>query len=94
MYEQKIWVENNKFLGFLEQGLLVKDIKKIRNLYLKSRQFKMDLASLIPLDYVVGPFFSRRCDASWLWPGWAILRVNRLLRFSRLQRFMEQTATR
>ncbi|KAI1724650.1 cyclic nucleotide-binding domain-containing protein [Ditylenchus destructor] len=71
--------------GFLEQGILIRDVKKIRSLYTKNRQFKIDVASLLPLDYLLSVFFLKRPPA---------LRFNRLLRKERIQKFMEQTETR
>ncbi|KAK6742649.1 hypothetical protein RB195_010108 [Necator americanus] len=40
--------------GFLEQGLVVKDIDKIRKKYFESKQFKYDVISVIPADYILG----------------------------------------
>uniref|UniRef100_A0A183BTQ4 Cyclic nucleotide-binding domain-containing protein n=1 Tax=Globodera pallida TaxID=36090 RepID=A0A183BTQ4_GLOPA len=70
--------------GYLEQGLLVRDSRKIRSLYVQSRQFVVDSASLLPLDFLV----------AFMWSHQPILRLNRLLRRERIQRFMEQTETR
>lgn len=39
-------------LGFLEQGLLVKDTKKLRDNYIHTMQFKLDVASIIPTDLI------------------------------------------
>lgn len=36
--------------GYLEQGLMVYDDKKLAAHYLRSRAFLLDLAALIPLD--------------------------------------------
>ena len=36
--------------GYLEQGLLVKDEKKLRDRYFNSLQFKLDLVSMVPTD--------------------------------------------
>uniref|UniRef100_A0A1I7XAQ6 Cyclic nucleotide-binding domain-containing protein n=1 Tax=Heterorhabditis bacteriophora TaxID=37862 RepID=A0A1I7XAQ6_HETBA len=44
---------NLEIVGYLEQGLVVRDIAKIKSLYYKSKQFKYDVASLIPLDYIL-----------------------------------------
>uniref|UniRef100_A0A915DP61 Cyclic nucleotide-binding domain-containing protein n=1 Tax=Ditylenchus dipsaci TaxID=166011 RepID=A0A915DP61_9BILA len=71
--------------GYLEQGILIRDIKKTRSLYFTKPQFKMDLASILPLDYVFSLIFFKRHSA---------LRFNRLLRQERIQKFMEQTETR
>lgn len=37
--------------GYLEQGLLIRDGSKILALYFRSVQFKLDVASILPLDY-------------------------------------------
>uniref|UniRef100_A0A1I8B0G0 Cyclic nucleotide-binding domain-containing protein n=1 Tax=Meloidogyne hapla TaxID=6305 RepID=A0A1I8B0G0_MELHA len=71
--------------GYLEQGLLVRDCAKIRSLYLKSRQFLVDIASLLPIDHFC---------LLILWRSLPIFRLNRLLKRERIQRFMEQTETR
>ena len=51
----------------------------------QSRQFKLDLASLFPMDYLLGAVLKKRQP---------VLRLNRLLRKDRVQKFMEQTETR
>ncbi|XP_068203411.1 uncharacterized protein [Palaemon carinicauda] len=38
--------------GYLEQGLIVRDFKKLANHYTHSRSFLLDLASLFPLDFL------------------------------------------
>ncbi|KAH0630727.1 hypothetical protein JD844_003910 [Phrynosoma platyrhinos] len=70
--------------GFLEQGLLVKDPKKLREKYMATLQFKLDLLSILPTD--LGYFaFGIHCPE---------LRFNRLLRFSRMFEFFDRTETR
>ncbi|KAE9553379.1 hypothetical protein FO519_003389 [Halicephalobus sp. NKZ332] len=71
--------------GFLDQGLLVRDVVRIKKVYLKSRQFKMDLLSFLPLDYILLIIYRKPQP---------IYRLNRLLRKERVSRFMEQTETR
>lgn len=59
--------------GYLEQGLLVKDEQKLRERYITSFQFKIDLASMIPTDifyFVLGVTYPE-------------IRLNKLLRFNR-----------
>ncbi|KAE8625629.1 hypothetical protein XENTR_v10006342, partial [Xenopus tropicalis] len=70
--------------GFLEQGLLVKDAKKLKENYSKTRQFKLDLLSLLPTDL------------TYLKIGlnYPELRFNRLLRFGRMFEFFDRTETR
>uniref|UniRef100_A0A663M343 Cyclic nucleotide gated channel subunit alpha 2 n=1 Tax=Athene cunicularia TaxID=194338 RepID=A0A663M343_ATHCN len=70
--------------GFLEQGLLVKDLKKLRDNYIHTLQFKLDVLSIMPTDlayFAVG----LHCPE---------LRFNRLLRFSRMFEFFDSTETR
>ncbi|CAB3401568.1 unnamed protein product [Caenorhabditis bovis] len=79
----------NTRTGYLEQGLVVREIDKIKKLYYSSRQFKMDLISILPLDYFVGwPW-----PATW-WKPLPIVRLNRLFRVARVKDCMERTETR
>ncbi|VDL78165.1 unnamed protein product [Nippostrongylus brasiliensis] len=66
--------------GFLEQGLVVRDIDKIKKNYLESKQFKYDI--------IRWPW-----PASWFRP-FPVVRLNRLLRIDRVQDCMERTETR
>ncbi|XP_076024321.1 cyclic nucleotide gated channel subunit alpha 2b [Genypterus blacodes] len=70
--------------GFLEQGLLVKDHAKLRDSYLRTLQFKLDLVSILPTDLV------------YIYTGIHTpqLRFNRLLRFPRMFEFFDRTETR
>lgn len=71
-------------LGFLEQGLLVKDLKKLRDNYIYTLQFKLDVLSILPTDlayFAVGLHHPE-------------LRFNRLLHFSRMFEFFDRTETR
>lgn len=70
--------------GFLEQGLLVKEAKKLKEYYTKTLQFKLDMLSLLPTDlayFKVGLNYPE-------------LRFNRLLRFARMFEFFDRTETR
>uniref|UniRef100_A0A8C3KM92 Cyclic nucleotide gated channel subunit alpha 3 n=1 Tax=Calidris pygmaea TaxID=425635 RepID=A0A8C3KM92_9CHAR len=70
--------------GFLEQGLLVQDEKKLRDHYTKTTQFRLDVLSLLPTDL------------AYLKIGlnYPELRFNRLLRIARLFEFFDRTETR
>uniref|UniRef100_A0A3B4BRN4 Cyclic nucleotide-binding domain-containing protein n=1 Tax=Pygocentrus nattereri TaxID=42514 RepID=A0A3B4BRN4_PYGNA len=70
--------------GFLEQGLLVKDLVKLRDNYIRTFQFKVDVLSIVPTDliYIVTGINTPQ------------LRFNRLLRFSRMFEFFDRTETR
>src|SRR5690349_4274839 len=74
-------------IGFLEQGLLVRDVQKITKLYKQSRQYRLDVLSIIPLDYIFG------WPLPWI-PFLPIMRLNRLLRVNRITDCMERTETR
>ncbi|XP_009989812.1 PREDICTED: cyclic nucleotide-gated cation channel alpha-3 [Tauraco erythrolophus] len=70
--------------GFLEQGLLVQDEKKLRDHYTKTLQFKLDVLSLLPTDLAYLKFGLNYPE----------LRFNRLLRIARLFEFFDRTETR
>ncbi|XP_010725872.1 cyclic nucleotide-gated cation channel alpha-3 isoform X1 [Meleagris gallopavo] len=70
--------------GFLEQGLLVKDEKKLRDNYTQTVQFKLDVLSLLPTDLAYLK----------LGLNYPELRFNRLLRIARLFEFFDRTETR
>uniref|UniRef100_A0A4W5LXD0 Cyclic nucleotide gated channel subunit alpha 2 n=1 Tax=Hucho hucho TaxID=62062 RepID=A0A4W5LXD0_9TELE len=70
--------------GFLEQGLLVKDLSKLRNSYVRTFQFKLDVVSILPTDLA---YISTGIHTPEL-------RFNRLLRFPRMFEFFDRTETR
>ncbi|KAF1371911.1 hypothetical protein PFLUV_G00274360 [Perca fluviatilis] len=70
--------------GYLEQGLLVKDEKVLKEKYMKTHQFKFDIISIIPTDFI---FLIIGIDN----PEW---RFNRLFRLARLFEFFDRTETR
>ncbi|XP_033617392.1 cyclic nucleotide-gated cation channel alpha-3 isoform X2 [Fukomys damarensis] len=70
--------------GFLEQGLMVRDVKRLWKHYTKTLQFKLDMLSLVPTDLAYLK----------LGVNYPELRFNRLLKFSRLFEFFDRTETR
>ncbi|MBN3276001.1 CNG3 protein, partial [Polyodon spathula] len=70
--------------GYLEQGLLVKDEQKLRQRYMESVQFKLDLVSMIPTDIL---FLKTGLN-------YPELRLNKLFRVSRMFEFFSRTETR
>lgn len=70
--------------GYLEQGLLVKDEGKLRDKYKKTSQFKLDMMSIIPTDILYLK----------LGLNYPELRLNKLLRISRMFEFFQRTETR
>ncbi|XP_034036532.1 cyclic nucleotide-gated channel cone photoreceptor subunit alpha isoform X2 [Thalassophryne amazonica] len=70
--------------GYLEQGLLVKDAKKLRIHYTATSHFKYDVISMIPTDILFLKFGYNNPE----------FRFNRLCKISRLFEFFERTETR
>lgn len=70
--------------GFLEQGLLVKDTKMLRDNYTHILLFKLDVASIIPTDLIYFAVGIHRPE----------LRFSRLLHFARMFEFFDCTETR
>ena len=70
--------------GYLEQGLIVRDIGKLRKHYMQSRAFLLDIISLLPTDflYFIPKFY--------LLPA---LRFNRLFRIYRTFEFSDKVET-
>ncbi|KAA8589145.1 hypothetical protein FQN60_010490 [Etheostoma spectabile] len=72
-------------IGFLDQGLMVKDVRRLRETYVRTLQCKIDICSILPTDLLylaVGMSYT------------PLLRFNRLLRLSRLFEWFERTETR
>uniref|UniRef100_A0A4X2KLQ5 Cyclic nucleotide-gated channel alpha-1 n=1 Tax=Vombatus ursinus TaxID=29139 RepID=A0A4X2KLQ5_VOMUR len=70
--------------GYLEQGLLVKDEAKLIEKYKSHLQFKLDVISVVPTDLLL-------LKLGWSYPE---VRLNRLLRISRMFEFFQRTETR
>ncbi|EPQ01399.1 Cyclic nucleotide-gated channel rod photoreceptor subunit alpha [Myotis brandtii] len=70
--------------GYLEQGLLVKEELKLIEKYKSNLQFKLDVLSVVPTDLL---YF----NLGWNYPE---IRLNRLLRISRMFEFFQRTETR
>ncbi|XP_041745468.1 cyclic nucleotide-gated channel cone photoreceptor subunit alpha isoform X3 [Coregonus clupeaformis] len=70
--------------GYLEQGLLVKDDKKLRDKYKSTAQFKWDMISMIPTDLLFLKVGFNNPE----------LRLNRLAKMNRLFEFFDRTETR
>ncbi|XP_022073372.1 cyclic nucleotide-gated cation channel-like isoform X4 [Acanthochromis polyacanthus] len=71
--------------GFLDQGLMVKDVRRLRETYIRTLQCQLDISSILPTDLLyltVGTSYT------------PLLRFNRLLRLPRLFEFFERTETR
>ncbi|XP_019872466.1 cyclic nucleotide-gated cation channel subunit A [Aethina tumida] len=76
--------------GYLEQGLLVTDARKLRQHYLQSKQWRTDILSVLPTDLAYiwwPPYFSVKV------PCPVIVRLNRLIKIPRLLEWFERTET-
>ncbi|XP_074650483.1 cyclic nucleotide-gated channel alpha-3-like [Tubulanus polymorphus] len=70
--------------GYLEQGLLVRDTKKLRKNYTKTLNFKLDCISVFPTDFL---YFAVGIHEP-------ALRFNRLFKIRRVFEFFDRTVTR
>ncbi|XP_069350903.1 cyclic nucleotide-gated channel alpha-3 isoform X1 [Eulemur rufifrons] len=70
--------------GFLEQGLVVRDVERLWKHYTTTLHFKLDVLSLVPTDLAYLK----------LGMNYPELRFNRLLKISRLFEFFDRTETR
>lgn len=73
--------------GFLEQGLMVKDLKRLRQAYAQTFLCKLDICSILPTDLL---YLTTGLPLSYT----PVLRFNRLLRLYRLFELFERTETR
>lgn len=71
-------------LGYLDQGILVKDLNQLKKRYLHSKDFLRDLASLLPTDLLYFVFGFQT----------PLVRINRLLRMPRLNEALDRMETR
>ncbi|XP_056279487.1 cyclic nucleotide-gated cation channel alpha-4 [Pseudoliparis swirei] len=70
--------------GYLDQGMLVRDVAQLRKRYLHSNNFFRDLASLLPTDFLYIAFGIQA----------PLVRINRLLRIPRLTEALDRMETR
>lgn len=70
--------------GYLDQGILVKDLNQLKKRYLHSKGFWRDLASLLPTDLLYFVFGIQT----------PLVRINRLLRMPRLNEALDRMETR
>ncbi|KAG1961336.1 cyclic nucleotide-gated cation channel alpha-4 [Pimephales promelas] len=70
--------------GFLEQGILVRDLSRLKTRYLRSSRFKCDIISLLPTDLLYLKLGIHT----------PLVRVNRFLRTGRLNEALDRMETR
>ena len=69
--------------GYMEEGIMQKDIQKMRRHYLRTSAFYMDAASVVPLD--IAYIFIEHEPA---------IRMNRLIKYHRFWHFLDRTESR
>ncbi|XP_012723918.3 cyclic nucleotide-gated cation channel alpha-4 [Fundulus heteroclitus] len=70
--------------GFLDQGILITNLTRLRKRYLHSKQFLWDFVSLLPTDFL---YFAFGIETP-------LVRINRLLRIPRLSEALDRMETR
>ncbi|XP_051259104.1 cyclic nucleotide-gated cation channel alpha-4 [Dicentrarchus labrax] len=70
--------------GYLEQGILIKDLTHLKKRYLHSTRFLRDMMSLLPTDFLYFVFGIQT----------PLVRINRLLRMPRLNEALDRMETR
>ncbi|XP_055070837.2 cyclic nucleotide-gated channel alpha-4 [Misgurnus anguillicaudatus] len=70
--------------GFLEQGILVRDLSRLKTRYMRSSRFKWDIASMLPTDLLY----------LQLGVNTPIVRINRFLRTGRMNEALDRMETR
>lgn len=77
--------------GYLDQGLLVTDPKKLRSHYLASKKWRIDVISLFPTDLAYSWWPPHECNKKV--PCSVIVRLNRLIKLPRVWEWFERTET-
>nr|XP_033472460.1 cyclic nucleotide-gated cation channel alpha-4 [Epinephelus lanceolatus] len=70
--------------GYLDQGILIKDLTQLKKHYLHSKHFLRDLVSLLPTDFLYFVFGIQT----------PLVRINRFLRLPRLNEALDRMETR
>ncbi|XP_046410370.1 cyclic nucleotide-gated cation channel subunit A isoform X1 [Neodiprion pinetum] len=78
--------------GYLEQGLMVRDAKRLRQHYFKTARWRLDFLAIFPTDLAYFWWSPSSCQVQVPCP--VIVRTNRLLKLSRMWQYFEKTETR
>ncbi|XP_020489591.3 cyclic nucleotide-gated channel alpha-4 [Labrus bergylta] len=70
--------------GYLDQGIMIRDVNQLKKHYLHSKRFLRDVASLLPTDLLYFVFGIQT----------PMVRINRLLRIPRLNEALDRMETR
>lgn len=78
--------------GYLEQGLLVRDSRKLRQHYFSTSHWRLDILSMLPTDLFYFWWGPNQCSSTRV-PCAVIVRINRLFRLPRMWEWFERTET-
>lgn len=84
-------VVDNICLGYLDQGLLVREPAKLREHYFSAKGWRLDILSILPTDIVY--FWWDPTNYNIQVPCPVIVRINRLFRLPRMLEWFERTET-
>lgn len=79
------------FIGYLEQGLLVRDAAKLRKHYFSTKGWRWDILSVLPTDLMYFWWEPSKCVVKVPCP--VIVRLNRLFRLPRMWEWFDRTET-
>lgn len=85
-----IWQIHRK-IGYLDQGLLVRDAAKLRKHYFSTKGWRLDILSVLPTDFLYFWWEPSKCHIKVPCP--VIVRLNRLFRLPRMWEWFERTET-
>lgn len=78
-------------IGYLDQGLLVRDAAKLRKHYFTTKGWRLDFLSVLPTDFAYFWWMPGKCHIQVPCP--VIVRLNRLFRLPRMLEWFERTET-
>lgn len=78
-------------IGYLDQGLLVRDAAKLRKHYFSTKGWRLDILSVLPTDFLYFWWEPSKCHIKVPCP--VIVRLNRLFRLPRMLEWFERTET-
>ncbi|XP_043247661.1 cyclic nucleotide-gated cation channel alpha-3-like [Amphibalanus amphitrite] len=77
--------------SYLEEGLVVRDARKLRLNYVRSVHFILDIISVLPTDLL---YLYLGTECYYYVPCPCIVRINRVLRYPRMSEYFDRTETR
>lgn len=80
-------------VGYLEQGLLVRDAAKLRKNYFTTKGWRLDILSMLPTDFAYIWWSPSLITVEPKVPHPVIVRLNRLLRLPRMWEWFDRTET-